>query len=236
MQKQFGARNGAFTAVTLFLLLVLAACGGGEGSGDVEATGSESVGDILPTPITGAKALPTRANATTLTPDILIIAPSSVITAVDLITVSTQLALPNAHFALVLYGDSDLAGSFDFAADVAEATAVPNAPAQTAITLPAALAAGLQLPGWRAGSTPRLILLLVEGTTPPDEEMLSLAATAVSQNMRLYILTTAESADWAEVAEMGNGRVLLLPDGPTPGELSAAITSIIAADSTMPLP
>lgn len=215
-----------FTAVTLLLLLVLAACGGG--TGDVEATGSESVGDALPTPITGAKALPTRANAATLMPDILIIAPSSAITAVDLITVSTQLALPNAHFALLLYGDSDVGGSFDFAADVAEAMTALDAPAQTSLTfLPAALAAGLQLPGWRANSTPRLILLLVGGTVPPDEEMLALAATAVSQNMRLYILATSESADWAEVAEVGNGRVLLLPENPPPGAIVGSISNLI---------
>ncbi|HUM72191.1 MAG TPA: hypothetical protein PLK31_25480, partial [Chloroflexota bacterium] len=131
-------QHGWFTAVILFLLLVLAACGGA----DVEATGSESIGDVLPTPISGAKALPTRANAAALMPDILLVAPPDALTAVDLITVSTQLALPNAHFALVLYGAADHAGSFDFTPDMTAVSDTPDT-LNPPLTLPEALAAGL---------------------------------------------------------------------------------------------
>ncbi len=219
------------TAVTLLLLLVLAACGGGEGAGDVEATGSESVGDILPTPITGAKVWPTRANAASLTPDILIIVPSSMLTAVDLNGLPNQAALPNARYALALYGDTAPIGIFDFMTDMGELTAVldtTNAPDQLPLTLPEALAAGLQLPGWRPDSLPRLILVVVDEEAPVAEEMMALATTAVAQYMRLYIWQREASADWAEVAEVGNGRVLLLPDNQTPGILGNSLASLVA--------
>ncbi len=226
-------QNGWLTAVTLLLLLALAACGGQEAADDVEATGSESVGDVLPTPITGAKALPTRANVTGLTPDILIIAPSTALTAVDLNTLSAQLALPNGRFALALYGDMAPIGVFDFAEEMAALTAAaltavlttPAAPTPP-LTLADALADGLALPGWRADSEPRLIVLLVD-ETQPDEEMLALAAMAVSQNMQLVIVQPPGAAGWAEVAEMGNGRVLLLPETPPPGEVGGSISTLI---------
>lgn len=232
--------SGWLTAVTLCLLLGLAACGGAvseqqaqpEAATDVEATGSEKIGDILPTPITGAKALPTRANAATLRPDILLIAPATMLMAEDLDVVNDSATFPNARLALVLYGDAGPTGVFDFTEEVADLTAVLDAPeTQSAFTLPAALAAGLQLSGWRADSAPRLILLVVDGALP-DEEMMTLAATAVAQNMRLYILQTHESAEWAEVAAVGNGRVLLLPDAPTPDDMSAAVNTLVAEATT----
>lgn len=234
--------SGRFTAVTLCLLLVLAACGGAiteqeaqpETATDVEATGSEKIGDMLPTPISGVKALPTRANAATLMPDILLIAPSTMLTGEDLNAVVNQAAFPNARLALALYGDAGPTGVFDFTEGAAGFTAVPDAPetqTQPVFTLPAALAAGLQLPGWRPDSAPRLILLVVDGALP-DDEMMTLAATAVAQNMRLYILQTDESADWVKVAVMGNGRVLLLPGAPMPNDIGTAVTALVAEAST----
>lgn len=226
-----------FTAVTLFLLLYLGACGGGEGAGDVEATGSESVGDILPTPITGAKALPTRATAANLTPDILIVAPSTALTAVDLNAIADQVALPSARYALALYGDVAPSGVFDFTGEMAELTAVfdpPDAPTPL-LTLSAAWAAGLQLPGWRVDSEPRLLMLVADETVP-DEEMLTLAATAVSQNIQLAIVQPPEAADWAEVAEMGDGRVLLLPENPPPGAIVGSISTLITETITETAP
>lgn len=233
---------GCVTAVTLCLLLGLAACGGAvseqeaqpEAATDVEATGSEKIGDMLPTPITGAKALPTRTNAATLTPDILLIAPSAMLTAEDLDTVIDQAAFPQARLALALYGDAGPNGVFDFSEGAVDFTAVPTAPETQStppFTLPTALAAGLQLPGWRPDSAPRLILLVVDGALP-DEEMITLAATAVAQNMRLYIMQTDDSADWAEVAAAGDGRVLLLPDAPTPDDLGTAVTTLVTEAST----
>ncbi|GIK55180.1 MAG: hypothetical protein BroJett015_08430 [Chloroflexota bacterium] len=111
-----------FTAVALCLLLVLAACGGAiteqeaqpETATDVEATGSEKIGDMLPTLITGAKALPTRTNAATLTSDILLIAPSMMLTTDDLDAVIDPAAFPNARLAMVLYGNAGSTGIFDF--------------------------------------------------------------------------------------------------------------------------
>lgn len=233
---------GWLTAVTLCLLLILAACGGAiteqeaqpEAATDVEATGSEKIGDLLPTPISGVKALPTRANAATLMPDILLIVPALMLTGEDLDTVIDQAAFPNARLALALYGDAGPTEVFDFTEEVADLTAVPDAPeipTQPALTLPTALAAGLQLPGWRVDSAPRLILLVVDGALP-DEEMITLAAMAVAQNMRLYILQTDESADWAEVAAAGDGRVLLLPDAPTPDDIGTAVTALVTEAST----
>jgi mannose/fructose/N-acetylgalactosamine-specific phosphotransferase system component IIB len=88
------------------------------------------------------------------------------------------------------------------------------------------LADGLALPGWRVDSEPRLIVLVVDDTQP-DEGMLALAATAVSQNMQLAIVQPPEAADWAEVAAAGNGRVLLLPETPSPGAVGGSIFTLI---------
>ncbi|NJN53578.1 MAG: hypothetical protein HC804_01785 [Anaerolineae bacterium] len=214
------------TAVTLLLLLVLAACGGG--TNEQEATGSESVGDILPTPITGAKVLPTRLNTAALMPDILIVAPARMLTAVELTALDSQLTLPNARFALVLAGDAESARVVDFVIDMGELTAVDEQTnATSTLSLSGALAEGLELSGWRPNSTPRLILLLVGEGMLPDEEILALAETAVSQNIRLYILQSAEVAEWAEVAEVGDGRVLLLPNIQEPGDLGLALTTFV---------
>lgn len=62
--------------------------------------------------------------------------------------------------------------------------------------------------------------------------MVALAATVAAQNIRLYILQTDESAEWADVAAVGNGRVLLLPDDPTPDDMSAAVITLVAEATT----
>jgi hypothetical protein len=127
-----------------------------------------------------------------------------------------------------LYGDADLSGVYDFVADGAALTAVLDSPATpAALAMPDALAEGLQLPGWRPNSTPRLILLMVTGNLPPGEEMMTLAETAVSQNSHLYILQDEEVAAWPEVAEVGNGRVLLLPNNQQTGALGTAFITLI---------
>jgi len=227
------------TAVALLLFLLLAACSGAEenyapeeeAANDVEATGSESVGDILPTPISGAKVLPTRVNAAGLVPDILVIAPSAMLESEDLNTLAEQLALPNARFALVLYDNAGPSGTFDFVADVAELTAVleePDLLLQSELTGPEALTTGIQLPGWRSTSTPRLILFVADDALLADAQMMTLAETAVAQNTRLFILSPEETVEWAEIAEAGNGRVQPLAINALPGTLGPIFVDLIS--------
>lgn len=233
-----GRQRGWSTAVALMLFLLLAACGGAdvdyeaeeEAANDVEATGSESVGDILPTPITGAKVLPTRASVAGLVPDILIVAPSTNLITEDLNMLAAQLALPNARFALVLYANTGLSGTFDFVADAAELTAVfedQTLLLQSALTGADALAAGIQLPGWRSASNPRLILFVTDDSLLADAQMMTLAATAVAQNMRLFILSAEETVEWEDVAAAGNGRVQLLTDNPRTGAAGITLVELI---------
>jgi hypothetical protein len=84
------------------------------------------------------------------------------------------------------------------------------------ITITNALLAGIELPGWRENSNPRLIFLITDAPVPPDDEttLMELAETAVSQNMQIHPILIGEIDDtnWAEVVERGNGRLLTLAD------------------------
>lgn len=231
------------TAVIMMLMLVLAACSAGTGEEfeaageaetDIEATGSESASDLLPTPATGAKVLPTRIGTSTLMPDILFVTPSTLLDADDLETIVADMALPSVQVGLSLYGDTGLTGVYDLTADMAQVTAVFNQLPQTtnqSVTLAEALAAGMALPGWRAGSQPRLVFLISETSAPPDADMAALTATAVGQTMQITPLLLGAAADendprWAQLAAATNGHAVMLVQ--PPDTLPTVIVDVVA--------
>ncbi|MCP4359667.1 MAG: hypothetical protein GY796_16800 [Chloroflexi bacterium] len=185
------------TAVLLSLLLLLAACGGGtaeeaiESSEDtsaaeemadegLEATGSESAGNPLPTPISGVKAPPTRVGTPLQSLDILFVIQTPLTDTIDLQRVADWTAvqpdLVDVHYALFMFGGDALGEPVSFTADVEELTAVLNQPsAATGSALPSteAIIQAAQLPGWRSDNVERLLILLTSTPVELSEEEMS---------------------------------------------------------------
>lgn len=234
-------KKGWLTAVCLAWLCLLAACGGMSNE-DVGAVGSETVGDILPTPMAGIKAQPTRLSSLLLRPDILIVAPADLFTAEHLEAMAAALAQSDAYFGLSLYGNGLLPGGYDLTADTAALTAVLSQPLSAEaqpLSLAEALAAALQLPGWRTESAPRLLFLMTDGAASPEAQpaLLALAATAAGRNIRIFPVLmglTGEPAApfWQELAQSTDGRVLAPAETPlTEDSLAALVFTVFEQGS-----
>jgi hypothetical protein len=186
----------------------------------VEAVGSESAGDIVPTPVTGPKVLPTRVDTAVITsPDILFVTQAAFLTADDLQTIAAELAQPDTHFGLSLYGESGPVGVYDLTTEMETLTAVLNQSPTTVdepITIANALSAGIELPGWRENGNPRLIFLITDAPVPPEDAatLMEWVDTAASQNIQInpILLGDGDVPIWIEVAESTNGGLLILAD------------------------